>query len=85
MAKSNTRGERKLGMSWRGGRYYTSSSYLRYKEEEVKELEGNRRNEKVMRRQKLCDDMRFGGRFFLLCIPLESLWTPRVGADLVGS
>lgn len=48
-------------------------------------MEGNRRNEKVMRRQKLCDDMGFGGRLFLLCNPLESLWTPRVGADLVGS
>lgn len=46
-------------MNWRAGRYYTSSSYLRYetRKEKQRESGGDGRNEKVMRRQKLWDDM----------------------------
>lgn len=38
---------------------------------------GVERNEKVMKRQKLWNDMGCGGRFFLLCPPPQSLLTPR--------
>lgn len=75
-AKSNTWGERKVGVRWRGSVIVLHPPYLRYErggggrsKGSWEAMGGDGRNEKVMKRQKVWDDMGLGGRFFLWCSP----------------
>lgn len=79
LTKSNTWGERKLGVRWRmreaeGGGCYMFS-YLRYEHGESsngrREAKGGIK--KVMKRQELWDGMGFVRRSFLFSVPPQSI------------